>query len=281
MAAVEPTNQSSPGTSGPSGTANSAAPGGASPQTQAQPSASAATSARSPATLPRPDWCPEACFDPQKGFDGEKFGKHWQENVAPVITRDAAEQVRRNALPQKAEDVKLELPKDFALPQGVEFRFDATRPEFAKLQQMAVRRGLDQDTVTELLGVYAESQVGEATLVSRAAAAELEKLGSNAQARVGAIDTFLTGILGAADAKALRLNMVTAAQVKAMENLISRFATQGAPNFNQANRMPLENAAGLVSQDTYDKMSAAERLDYARSPAAQAAMAARRSSRAA
>ncbi|MCK1445420.1 hypothetical protein IVB43_23835 [Bradyrhizobium sp. 48] len=218
-------------------------------QTQQQAAASAAK---------RPDWAPEAAWNPEKGFDVDAFGKHWAEQVAPVLTRDAAEQVRRAALPQKPEDVKIELPKDFQIPQGVEFKLDASKPEFGKLQAAAIKHGLSNDAVSDLVGVYAETLVGSEATLSAARTAEITKLGANGPARVTALSTFFDA-MGAPEMKGM---LVTAGIVQAAERLVAKFQTQGAASFSQAHREP--PTGGKVTEDTWATMSDAAKLDYVR-----------------
>lgn len=178
--------------------------------------------------------------------------------MLPVITRDAAEQVRRAALPQKPEDVKIELPKDFQIPQGIEFKLDPSKPEFGKLQAAAVKHGFSQEAISDLVGVYAETIVGSEATLAAAKAAEVAKLGANGPARVTALGTFFDGI-GAPELKQM---LVTAPIVQAAEKLVAKFSSQGAASFSQAHRVP--NDGQKVTEDQWAKMSDAQKIDYAR-----------------
>jgi hypothetical protein len=220
--------------------------------------------ASSSTTAPiRPSFVPETLFHAEKGVDWAGFEKHYNDVVTPKLTQFAAEEVRRNTLPKGPDDVKLDLPKDFKLPEGVEFKFDNTKPEFAKSREVAVKRGLDSDTVTELMGIYAETQVGSTATYQAAQKAELEKLGANATARVTAIDNFFTGMLGAEDAKHIRGGMYSAGIVTALEKIVAKFATQGHASFRQDGREP-GGQPGRVSEAEYNAMSPAQRWDYSR-----------------
>lgn len=174
-----------------------------------------------------------------------------------MLVRDAAEQVRKAALAQKPEDVKIELPKDFQLPQGVEFKLDATKPEFSKLQAAAVKHGLTQDAVTDLVGVYAETLVGSESTIAAAHAAEIAKLGANGPARVTALGTFFDGI-GAGDLKQM---LVTAGMVQAAEKLVAKFSSQGVSTFSQAHREPGQSGA-RPTEEQWSQMTPAQRMDY-------------------
>lgn len=176
-----------------------------------------------------------------------------------MVTRDAAEQVRRNALPQKPEDVKIELPKEFKLPEGMKFEFDASKPEFSKLQAAAVKHGLSSEAVTDLVGVYAETLVGSESTLAAAKAAEIAKLGNNGPARVTALGTFFDGI-GAPEMKQM---LVTESIVRAAEKLVAKFSSQGVASFRQDGREP-QQGGGKVSNEEFAKMGPAARLDYAR-----------------
>jgi hypothetical protein len=176
-----------------------------------------------------------------------------------VVTRDAAEQSRKLALPQKPEDVQIGWPKDFKLPEGMKFELDATKPEFSKLQAAAVKHGLSSEAVTDLVGVYAETLVGSKATYDAAHAAEVAKVGANGPARITALGTFFDGI----GAPAMKQMLVTAEIVHAAEKLAAKFSSQGAASFRQDGREP-PPGAGRVSNEEFAKMGPAARLDYAR-----------------
>ena len=240
----------------------------ASPPPVATASPAAAASNPTPTSQPssattaptKPEYLPEAFWDATSGIKHKEFGEHYSQ----LATRLAAEDVRRNTLPKTPEDVKLDLPKDFKLPEGLDFKLDSTKPEFNKFREIAIKRGLDADTVTDLMGVYAETVVGSEASYRAAQKAELDKLGANATARVTALDTFFTGLLGTEDAKHIRAGMYSAGVVTALEKLAAKFANQGAASFSQAHREP-GGQPGRVSEEQWAKMSAAERWDYSRS----------------
>ncbi len=178
------------------------------------------------------------------------------------MTRDAAEQSRQLALPTKPEDVKIELPKDFQIPQGLEFKIDATKPEFGKLQAAAVKHGLSSEAVSDLFGIYAETMVGSEATLNAAKQAEIAKLGSNGPARVTQLETFFTGLVGADGAAQIKGMMVTAPIVQALEAVTAKFASQGAASFSQAHREP--NPGIKVSDEDYAKMNDRQKLEYAK-----------------
>jgi hypothetical protein len=255
------TSQSSQGTQGQSGSGDQSATQGATQgSTQGSTQSSTSQTQSNGQTAPsRPDWLPEKFFDAKAGPKWDDFGKHFNE----VATRDAANEVKRLSLPQKPEEYKLELPKDFKLPQGVEFKLDTAKPEFSKFQQVAHKHGLAPDAVTDMLGVYAETLVGSQASIQQAYQAEINKLGANGPARVTAIDTFFTGLIGAQKAGELKKMMVTAGITEALESVVAKFSTQGAASFTQLHRETPE-PQGRVSEEQWKTMSPAARLDYNR-----------------
>jgi len=226
-----------------------------------QPTSTTPTGTATPPT--RPDWAPETSWNAEKGFDPDAFGKHYNESIAPKLASWAANEARKAQLPQKPEDVQLALPKDFALPPGVEFKFDPAKPEYAKFREIAVKRGLDNDTVTDLMGVYAETLVGPEAQIQTAAKAELDKLGANVTPRIDAINTFMTAMVGQDGAKAISSMLVTANIVTTVEKLMAKFATQGAASFSQAHREP-PGQPGRLSEEQLSKMSGYEKAQYAK-----------------
>jgi hypothetical protein len=206
----------------------------------------------------RPSWLPEAHFDTTTGPKWDDFGKHYTE----LATRDAANTVRMNALPT-ADTIKFDLPKDFKLPEGMTWAWKTDAPEFTKFKEIAVKRGLDQDTITDIAGLYAELQVGEQSRWETIKKADMEKLGANVTARVTALETFFNGLLGPELGGAVKMGLYSSNMVKAMETIASKFASQGVMSFRQDGREV--QTQGRVSEAEYNAMSPAERWNYSRS----------------
>jgi hypothetical protein len=250
------TTQSSQGSQGQS----SSTQGQSATQTASQGSTATGTTATQTGQTQapsRPDWLPEKFFDATKGPNFDDFGKHYNE----IMTRDAAEQSRRLALPAKPEDVKLELPKDFQLPQGMEFKLDPTKPEYGKLQAAAVKHGLSPEAISDIVAIHAETVVGSETTISAAHQAEIAKLGANGPARVTALETFFTGLVGSDGAKQIKNMAVTASLVQALEGVAAKFVTQGAAPYGQQHREP--PSGQKVSDEAYSKMTDREKMAYA------------------
>jgi hypothetical protein len=223
------------------------------------PPSSASTTSSPAARAARPEQLPETYWDAAASAVKPEFWQSYQE----LATRDAAEQIRRQTLP-KAPDYKPELPKDFVLPQGMQWEWKTDAPELAKFREFAAESGLSQDQFSKALGLYAGMQVAEQASFAELQRKDFEKLGANADVRKAAVSTFLNGILGPELGRALGLAMYSADAVKAMEMLVSKFSSQGVASFRQDGREP-GAAPGRVTEEAYSRMSAAERWAYAKS----------------
>lgn len=153
-----------------------------------------------------------------------------------------------------AEAYKLELPKDFKLPQGVEFKFDDSDPVsgqvIKELRAFANARGIDQDGFSGLLSLHAAAKASEQAHLNAARDAEVAKLGAAGVSRVGTVETWLDAS-GYSDLKPM---IVSAKIVETFERLINRVTSQGASGPNTAHRERPEG--GKIPG--YEKMSFAQ-----------------------
>lgn len=228
----------------------------ASPVGTITPATPSPTPTPSPVAQARPDYVPESFWDATKNeIKGKEFGEHFNALTARV----AADDVAKLSRPQKPEEYKVELPADFKPPEGVEFKFRDGDPLLAQARTMAHEMGISQDNFSKLLGLYAGAQVADQQQMTTARNAEIAKLGTTGPARVTAVNTWLDamGVPG------LKGRMWTAADVHAFEGLITKFTSQGGASFRATGREPPE-PQGKVSQEVFDKMKPADRLDYAR-----------------
>jgi hypothetical protein len=209
----------------------------------------------------RPEYVPEKFWNAKDGkiSDDKALAAHFNE----IVARDAAEAVRRNALPQNADAYKVELPGDFKPPQGVEFKFNNDDPLLSQARTMAHEMGLKQEDFSKLLGLYAGAQVASQQQITAARNAEIAKLGTTGPARIDALTTFFSSYLSEAEGRQLMSRMFTAADVAIAEKLVGKISSQGGASFRANGREP-PDAPGKVSNEVFAKMSSAERLDYAR-----------------
>jgi hypothetical protein len=209
----------------------------------------------------RPEYVPESFWDAKtnKITDEKQLAAHYNE----IIARDAAERIRKNALPASADAYKIELPKDFTPPQGVKYEFKADDPLLAQARTVAHELGIGQDGFSKLLGLYAGSQVASQQQIVNARNAEIAKLGTAGPARVDALTTFYKAHLGEAEGSQIMARVLTASDVALHEKLIAKFQGQGGANFSVRGReAPLPE--GRLSDEQHAKLSPAEKLDYAR-----------------
>jgi hypothetical protein len=190
-------------------------------------------------------------------------------DIQQIMTETAAREARRATMPATAAEYSLDLPSDFVMPEGQNFKFSTDHPVMGPLigqaKEFALAHGLDQAAFSKMMSLYAASQVHEAQMISKAQAAEREKLGPNIAHRVDAVTNFIRGSVGDDKiARAITQQILTADAVIGWERIISKATRQGAAQFSQAHREP-GSQPGRVSEEEYAGMSQAEKWAYARS----------------
>lgn len=260
--ADEQTTPAAPSASAPS-SSPSASP---SPSPAASPSAStpSAPTQSSPAAtttepVRRPAYIPETHWDAGTGKvkDEGAFAKFVNDHVA----FKAAEDSRRLTLPQKPEDYQVKLPKDFQVPQGVEFVPNENDPLLPQARAFAKEAGLSQDQFEKLIGLKAAIDIGSRQLIDNAKAAEVQKLGATGTARKTAVDTWLMAELGDDLGKEMSKYTFSAKQVEGFEKLIAKSRTQGAGSYDP--RHGEISQPGKVTDEEYNAMSFSEKREYA------------------
>jgi hypothetical protein len=205
----------------------------------------------------------QAGSDPGQGQQGQQSqqgsgaieidGVSWtHDQVREAIAGRVEQDVRKAALPQSANDYQVTLPADFKPPEGVKFEFDANSADLRRFREVAHARGLDQDTFSEALGVYASTKISEQQQLAHARGAEMAKLGSAAPGRIDAIDTWLkarVGQNGALMAAQLR-NYPVAGMVEMFEGLMKQFSGQGGADFTQSGRHEPDNTGKVPGYET-------------------------------
>lgn len=151
------------------------------------------------------------------------------------------------------------MPKDFVVPQGVDYKFNEANPALAEFRKFANETGMSQEQFSKSLGFFAAAEVSDQQTINQAHAAEVAKLGANGPARTTAAHTWLDA-MGYGTIKQV---MVTADLTQTVEKMMRDFSSQGVARFSQQHREP-GNAGGKVSDEAYRAMSPGEKLDYAR-----------------
>jgi hypothetical protein len=175
----------------------------------------------------RPGYVPEAFWDAATGAVREaEFGQH----LTDLATLKEAADARTASVPAAATGYKLELPETVKLPEGA--ALNLKDPLFLAAQTKAHELGLTQKEFSELAGLVVQGQLQERQQLAEFRKAEREKLGTNAVARVEAVETALKGRFGD-EAKHLIPLLVSSQQVALMERLLS--SSTAAP-FSHAGR---------------------------------------------
>jgi len=117
-----------------------------------------------------------------------KFGEmeFSEQELRDFLTAKADAELRKASLPATAAEYKAELPANFEMPAGVEFKIDETDPLLIDARAWAHSKGLDQATFSEMVGIYASSKAKETAQLNAAHAAEVARMGANGTQRVTA-----------------------------------------------------------------------------------------------
>lgn len=243
----------------PSASPTTPAPAAASAQTPASP-ATTETTTQTEQKPARPEGIPDKYWDATANalkVDPATLAADLKERDELQAFK-AADEVRRNSLPQSAEGYKIELPADFQLPAGMTFELDVKDPLYAAAQKMAHAKGWSQQDFSEGIGLIASMKVAEQAQIDMARKAEVEKLGTTGPQRIDAVVRFFSGVdttPDKSDAKAIASMLVTAKQVEAFERLITRFGSQGVTGFSQKHR----DMSTSREIEGWDKMSFEQR----------------------
>jgi hypothetical protein len=211
-------------------------------------------------------------IDPTKMAAGEKIkitGKDGTPfeldatDISRLMEQHATETLRKTQVPADPSKYDAKLPETLKLPEGVEFKIDVTDPALQDLRAWAHKRGLTQSEFSDVLGIYAAREARQHSMIQAAARAQVELMGVNGAQRIDAVSTFLRGVVGDELAGHMQRMLVSAKIVSGFEKLATRFSSQGAAPFSQAHRDHPE-APGRISEERYQAMSHAERLDYTR-----------------
>jgi hypothetical protein len=113
-----------------------------------------------------------------------------EQELRDLVSFKAAEDSRKLSTPQPGA-YELKFNDDFVLPQGTEWRWNADDPLLGQVREFASANGMTQSTFSKLLGLHAASQMRDMQEFAAAKAAEVQKLGDTANARVDAVKTWL------------------------------------------------------------------------------------------
>jgi hypothetical protein len=190
-------------------------------------------------------------------------------DIASLMSEKAARDSRAATAPKVAADYSLDLPENFQLPANMsEWKWNLEDPTSAAMlgqaKNWAFAHGLDQTAFSDMLGLYAATQISDQQRFATAQQEQVLKLGVNAPGRIDAVNTWLEAQLGSDLAGALRASMFTAKSVEAFESLLRRFVSQGVSGSPSAGRDG-EHGRGpqRVSDEVYNSWSYSQRQAYA------------------
>jgi hypothetical protein len=214
------------------------------------------------ATPGQPDEQPNVALNPTETY---KFGdlQLKGQEILDLLKHKGETDLRRAAVPTDPGQYRIEA-KDVVLPPGMDWKFNENDPALAVARNWAHANGLTQEQFSSLLGQYASMEAAKENTFRSAMRAELDKLGANGTMRMTALSTWLNGVVGPDLAKSVVAGCFSEKQVRALEALATKFASQGHASFSQAHREPA-GQPGCVSEEAYNAMSPAERWDYAKS----------------
>jgi hypothetical protein len=172
---------------------------------------------------------------------------YWDDKTNTVRTDDLAKDfvglhkfksdadARMAAVPEKIEGYKLELPTEFAVPQGMKVAFDEKDPRVAAARTFAKENGLDQAAFSKMLAFDAQQQVADFNAALANIEAEQAKLGEKFPEREKAMTSFVsTALTGTAEQKAakhqaLQRILTSAAAFEGFEDVINKLGGARIP----------------------------------------------------
>src|SRR5688572_10724283 len=169
-------NGTSSGSGGQQGNPPNGNPGAGSDAGQQQPQIAA-----------RPEWLPETYYDPQKGPAFDRFVEDFNNGRAAIAERDS----RLAQRPPEPTGYQPTLPKDFKLPDGVQFEIAADDPLLGDARKWAHDVGLTQDQFSKLIAMRAQLETGSIEQMQALRTENNKALGDKAMDRINASATWI------------------------------------------------------------------------------------------
>ena len=197
---------------------------------------------------------PQGDAPPAANAEKVRIGRYEvsESELGEMMTRQAADDLRKATLPAAPEAYEAKLPADLKLPGGQTYKFDANDPSLVAARNWAHAKGLSQDEFSQVLGIYASHVAGQEALLAERSRAEIAKAGVNAPQRMDAVTRWITGEVGEADARPIRATIVTDAHLRFYEKLMTKIVSQGAASFSAQHRVPPDTGREIPG---FEKMS--------------------------
>jgi len=208
-------------------------------------------------TPQRPDNLPDDFWNEETGVDVEGLLGQRNELAAFKAERDShAAQV-----PENADGYELKLPDSFEQPDPDNpVEINADDPRLPVAREFAHENDLSQAQFEQLLELDHKFQAAEAEKLNERLAEEKKALGSKADARIDAVETWLAATVGTEHAGALLGTLFTQKQVEAFEKIMA-VAKGGTPKPSGGDR---DLKTDEISDEEYEAMSPDQRLVRAR-----------------
>jgi hypothetical protein len=215
-------------------------------------------------TQPQPSTDPVSGNEPPQPPATVRVGEYElsEGDLRDLASHKAAQDLRKLLVPADPNGYKIETSKDFKPPQGVEFSFHPDDPLFVQARATAHEMGLSQDQFSKLLDLYAGSEIAKIEMLRAERDRHIQALGPNAKVRLDAIERYYSAMLGRDDAAIRMQRVLTADDVRIAEKEILR--AQGTGSFPSPQHRTPPPESGRVSEESYQRMTTAERMDYAR-----------------
>jgi hypothetical protein len=160
------------------------------------------------------------------GYDLDRFRADYEQ----LASRDAMYAERMAEVPEDPTGYEFAIPEDvdfgdLDLPEGFAVDLKADDPQLAPLFEglggFMHKHGIPKSATPELMGLLAKYEAAKYSGLYAAAQAEMQSLGTAAQARISNVKRSLEAKLPADLAQALTKATSTAAGVKALERLLA------------------------------------------------------------
>lgn len=196
-----------------------------------------------------PDGLPEQYWDAESGQikTDELVGSYKELNQFKTEYDE-----RLSKRPESADKYELRVPEGVELPEGVEWQFDENSDLLKAARQFAYDAGYGQEKFDDLVGQYIQEKVGQKsealTQAEETYQAEMSALGEQGEARIEAVNAYLTANLPEEKAKALQSGITSKAALEALEDLIGNAGGTKLQSGSQG------TTATSITQDQLDEM---------------------------
>jgi hypothetical protein len=187
-----------------------------------------------------------------------------EQEIKDLLAHKATEDSRRANLAKAPEDYRLELPSDFQVPQGIEFKLNEQDPLVPIAQRLMYDidhgRISGQDAFRRLVALAAAKEVNQVQAFNAGVEREVQKLGATGTARVTAVQNFIKGLVPEDTLTDLFGGLWSEKAVRGWESIIRKVASQGVGSYSQSFREPPESDGKIPGYEnmTFSQKRAAQ-----------------------